>query len=746
MNVFDEINGWSADELLSRINLQRANDEKSWVCPICGNGSCGDPRHGHGDGIKPRNSKGRVRWKCFKCDTDFSNVDLAAATFNIDAEQNPAEAAKRLAAEFGLDNDRAFSSSRKQSSNVVIRDGVQSADDTGEKNSTRHGYKIKGYDDVKGVNPGEDAEPKNYAKFYKFCRSNYSLDKFLAEHGGKWRGLTAETLKRAGALYHAEYIFSEGVKHAAIILPYDDYHYFARSVEDGARGKGGKNAGLYEPEPIGGNKTIIIVEGEIDALSLLQLYGDVFNFFATGSASNADKAVNELEKRFGDAERKPPCIVVFDDDNPNNDPAKDNPGKKHSEELVKWLREKNYPTVSFFFTDGTGAKVDANDLLQRGELDKHFINKLDAVGVELDEQKEKMVQRLETKAREVKALETVRRAENNQSGIAVFPMAEYFSQQFWADVALTAKYANRRTGFDNLDGTGEFDREGQKLFFLPGVYVIGGTPGAGKTTFCWQLINQLAEQGEMCFYCSYEMSRQELYAKTIAADLFKRRQAGESVMTLSAADIRRGAGNGIDEVNCIVDELSKSSARISVLELSNVNIAELIKYLSPIVNASDRPPVIVVDYLQIVPPADRKATAKEKIDDVMLRLKNFQRATNTTLIVISALNRASNQKQEPELDSYRESSSIEYSCDVALALTTLSDKGDDMKKMPRPTKLICRKSRNGGSFDDACFNYYCRFDCFEPCTEKDFGVDDDEPQDRIKGKRVRKQKVASPYD
>ena len=98
MNIFDEINGWTPEELLSRINLPMAKDGKSWICPLCDNGAGG----GTGDGIKPRNSKGQTRWKCFKCDKDFSNFDLAAAMFGYDAERETAEAAKRLKEEFLL--------------------------------------------------------------------------------------------------------------------------------------------------------------------------------------------------------------------------------------------------------------------------------------------------------------------------------------------------------------------------------------------------------------------------------------------------------------------------------------------------------------------------------------------------------------------------------------------------------------------------------------------------------------------
>ena len=106
-------------------------------------------------------------------------------------------------------------------------------------------------------------------------------------------------------------------------------------------------------------------------------------------------------------------------------------------------------------------------------------------------------------------------------------LAEYFASQFRADIEVMKNYAGRFTGFKNID---------EQQFFNPGFYVIGATPAAGKTTFCWQLLEQLAERGEDCIYCSYEMSGLELFTKTAARRLFLK----DKQTSLTAAEIRRG--------------------------------------------------------------------------------------------------------------------------------------------------------------------------------------------------------------
>ena len=51
----------------------------------------------------------------------------------------------------------------------------------------------------------------------------------------------------------------------------------------------------------------------------------------------------------------------------------------------------------------------------------------------------------------------------------------YFANNLRANIAALKNYANRHTGFKNID---------EQHFFSPGLYVIGATPAAGKTTFC----------------------------------------------------------------------------------------------------------------------------------------------------------------------------------------------------------------------------------------------------------------------
>ena len=85
----------------------------------------------------------------------------------------------------------------------------------------------------------------------------------------------------------------------------------------------------------------------------------------------------------------------------------------------------------------------------------------------------------------------------------IFDMAIAFSDisflkgDFDSEVTEFKEYSERKTGFDNIDDV---------QVFAPGLYVLGGATGAGKTTFALQLLCQLAARGSQCIFFSFEMS------------------------------------------------------------------------------------------------------------------------------------------------------------------------------------------------------------------------------------------------
>lgn len=315
-----------------------------------------------------------------------------------------------------------------------------------------------------------------------------------------------------------------------------------------------------------------------------------------------------------------------------------------------------------------------------------------------------------------KALHDIIGTTNQQKLLSEFG---YFSNHITFDIEKTKLYSQRKTGFANIDDV---------QIFSPGLYVIGATPAAGKTTFCWQLLYQLAQNDEFCIFCSYEMSALELYSKTLSKELFLRNRK----TSMSAADIRRGGYSEELEGLIIEFSTSKNLKGINLLELRDESISDLLRLLRPYCTDKSKSPVVCLDYLQIVPPSSDIQSDKARIDDIVHKLKTFQRETNTTFIVVSSFNRL-NYYQQVSFESFKESGNIEYTADVVWALqlkvtndikigATVSEtrkKFDDAKKQqPRHIQLKCLKNRQGQNYD-CYFKYYSAHDYFEACEEGD---------------------------
>ena len=145
------------------------------------------------------------------------------------------------------------------------------------------------------------------------------------------------------------------------------------------------------------------------------------------------------------------------------------------------------------------------------------------------------------------------------------------------------------------------------------------------------------------------------------------------------------------------------------------------------------PPVVVIDYAQILAPADIRATDKQNTDKNVLELKRISRDYQIPVLAISSFNRE-NYTEPVNMASFKESGAIEYSSDCLIGLQYAGwdyqngEKESEHKKrvrekldtisavskqgMPIDIELKVLKNRNGakGKFN---FRFYPMFNLFE---------------------------------
>ena len=161
--------------------------------------------------------------------------------------------------------------------------------------------------------------------------------------------------------------------------------------------------------------------------------------------------------------------------------------------------------------------------------------------------------------------------------------------------------------------------------------------------------------------------------------------------------------------------------------VGNIGVNEIKKALNNFIKATNRTPVIFIDYLQILAPYDIKASDKQNTDKAILELKRLSRDYDTPVMAISSFNRE-NYTTEVNTGAFKESGAIEYSCDVALAIQpqymklgfSNPEKAENQQKVKtckhmqvRPIEAVILKNRNGRTGGKIGFNYHTLFNCYE---------------------------------
>lgn len=306
--------------------------------------------------------------------------------------------------------------------------------------------------------------------------------------------------------------------------------------------------------------------------------------------------------------------------------------------------------------------------------------------------------------------------------------ANYFGLGWFNwDMYNYSKYANRKTGFDNLD---------QRQAFFPGFYVLGAVSSLGKTTFCHQMADQLAAQGEHVLYFSLEQTQFEMRSKSISRELYWEYQRTQSVPMYSSIAIRNGyaMANHPAELQARIDAYAQSVGdrmRIIAPE-SPPNIEWVQCEVEDFIKTTGQTPVVIIDYLQIIQPSivnKRPLEPRLSIDHIVQTLKSLQKRYNLTVLAISSLNRQ-NYITPIDYESFKESGGIEYTCDCLWGLQLaaidemdifakeghIKEKRDAVKKAkaenPRRIQLVCLKNRYGRANYTSNFEYYPQCDVF----------------------------------
>lgn len=612
--------------------------------------NCLNPAHNDNT---PSMSYDRKRNKvhCFSCKADYDIIDLIMIDYNL---SDTAEAFKRGYEMFGIYVEHSHNKNEQYTHN------------------THKSYASN------PVNPNKDI-----GAYIDKCKQAYSKTSYLQD-----RGISKEVATLYNIGYDDNFYFVsndksiENYNAPAIIIPTGEGSYIARCTDNTKPTRYNKRGTvkLFNIDVCEKSKPVVIVEGEIDALSIIEAG---YNAVALGSTSNAPKLIKYT------AEHKPECVFILALDN-------DSAGMEAQNTISTSFDTQG---IKYVVSSLYGQCKDANEALLSDK--EGLITSLQGAYTEALKVKE---------AEKLKALEEYKKE-----------YASSYIKDFLNGIKEKANTPYIPTGFKELDSKldgGLFE----------GLYFIGAISSLGKTTFTLQMADQIAQQGYDVLIFSLEMARNELIAKSISRlTLLNVPDSTKAKTTRGITTYSRYPNYSEQELSIItksVKDYSDFAKHIVIHEgQGDIGASYIRQAIEKHINLTGNKPIVFIDYLQIIAPYNDRATDKQNTDKAVTELKRISRDCKIPIIAISSLNR-DNYSSKISMQAFKESGAIEYSSDVLIGLQFKGqgDKDFDIdeakaksndKNSPRDIELKILKNRNGRTGDSLFYKYHALFNYFK---------------------------------
>lgn len=641
----------------------RSKGRDKYICPLCGSGT------GKGRTGAFSIQTGGERWKCFACGESGDIFDLIG---HIYTESNAGAQIGIACGLFGIELEVG----QKQ---AKIRQG---ASKPAKQITSASAYAYT-------HTHTEEEQEQDLSAFFLEAHSNIGK----TDYPGK-RGISQEMIDRFQLGYIAAWRHPKAPAQAEatprLIIPTGAGSYVARDTrdnvpeaqEDYKKQKVGQ-ARLLNVEALkGATRPIFIVEGELDAISIVQVGGEAV---ALGSISMVRSFLDAV------ARLRPRCPFIIALDNEADKPQVN----KATEALEAGLERAGLASYRY---NPCGRYKDANEALQA-----------DSAGLRA------AVRAIASEVEDFSKAEEAARLERHLQTSAL-----YLLDAFIDGIAESAQTRAIPTGFWRLDKALDGG-------LYEGLYILGAISSLGKTTLAMQIADQIAASGQDVLIFSLEMPRAELIAKSISRQTIEltRKQGIDSKNAKTARGITSGAryenySNEEKElIESAIQEYKRYADHLYIHEgIGTIGVEQVRAVVAEHVRITGNRPVIVVDYLQILSPYNERATDKQNTDKAVLELKRISRDFKIPVIGISSFNRA-NYKEAVTMEAFKESGAIEYSSDVliGLQLEGAGKKDFDVNAAksanPRKVEAIILKNRNGKTGSKLAYSFYAMFNYFK---------------------------------
>src|SRR5262245_35612209 len=221
--------------------------------------------------------------------------------------------------------------------------------------------------------------------------------------------------------------------------------------------------------------------------------------------------------------------------------------------------------------------------------------------------------------------------------------------------------------------------------------IIAARPSVGKTAYALNLVRNIFPENvrrtPVVLFFSLEMARIELAELLLCCqsrvDSHKIRKGH-----LNPDDIQKlmDAGDVLRKARLYIDDTPSRSM---------IQIAATARRLMKKHERDGGLKLVVIDYLQLIEPENRRDPRQEQVAQISRRLKFLARDLEIPVIALAQVNRASEDRQDhkPRLSDLRESGSIEQDADTCMMLHRPGK--FDGQQEDNILEVIIAKQRNG---------------------------------------------------
>lgn len=637
----------------------KVNGHTSYICPSCGNGSGSD---GTGIAIDPHNKRGK-RYKCFVCGLSEDVIGL----WKLHTGQaDDKEAFKSLYEYYGLQVDTKPTAQE---------------DFSGLGESTKSKPKMNDTQKSIHTDTYTQADAPNNMSYYRECQKHITETDYPQK-----RGLSSGVIAKYMLGYDTHFNKGTGGREwKALIIPTGSSSFVARNTDPEAPKKdryrkSGASQLFNTKEALGQDaQPVFIVEGELDALSIIEVGGQAVGL---GSTANYKQLLERLQTK----KPEKPLILALDNDED---------GASTTETLEKELKGLG---VSYILANMYGDQKDANSLLLK---DKGALQ--EGVRKAVEEALSQLEEELEAQREEYLKTSTASHLQEFIDGIADSVNTPYIP-----------------TGFPTLDNVLEGG-------LYEGLYILGAISSLGKTTLALQIADQIAESGQDVLIFSLEMARSELMAKSISRltmlDVLENKGNIRDAKTCrgitTGTRYREYSKTETDLIQRAIRAYGGYAGNIYIHEgIGDIGTEQVRETVKKHILFTGKKPTVLIDYVQILAPADIRATDKQNTDKAVLELKRLSRDYKIPVLGISSFNRA-NYSVAVTMEAFKESGSLEYGSDVLIGLQLKGagsknfNANEAKQKNPRDIELVVLKNRNGATGKTISFEYYPLFNYFK---------------------------------